>query len=117
MEGISHKCFYQEFFYLLINSKKCLFYLSFCRNNLFLIFKAKVYKKKTFSMGIFILKSFWNIIFNLSVISTTFWLICPLSFFRCLSNLGTYTELQTMSFIESTGVTCSDSISHNWYKC
>ena len=26
---------------------------------------------------------------------------------------GTYTELGTTSFIESTGVTCSDSISHN----
>ena len=25
----------------------------------------------------------------------------------------TFTELQTTSFIESTGVTCSDSVSHN----
>ena len=32
---------------------------------------------------------------------------------RCLSNSGTYTELRTTSFIESTGVVCSDSVSHN----
>ena len=30
-----------------------------------------------------------------------------------LSNSGTYTELGTTSFIESTEVTCSDSVSHN----
>ena len=34
-------------------------------------------------------------------------------FFRCWSNSGTFTELQTTFFIESTGVACSDSISHN----
>ena len=34
-------------------------------------------------------------------------------FFRCLSNLGTFTEFQTTSFIESTRIACSDSISHN----
>ena len=39
--------------------------------------------------------------------------ICPTAFFRCLSNSGTYTELRTTSFIESTGVACSDSVSHN----
>ena len=38
----------------------------------------------------------------------------PLAFFRCLSNSGTFTELWTASFIESTGVACSDSVSHNW---
>ena len=42
-----------------------------------------------------------------------FWPMYPPAFFRCLSNSGTFTELQTMSFIESTGVTCSDSVSHN----
>ena len=31
----------------------------------------------------------------------------------CLSNSGTYTELQTTSFIESTEVACSDYVSHN----
>ena len=35
------------------------------------------------------------------------------AFLRCLSNSETYTELWTMSFIESTGVACSDSVSHN----
>ena len=39
--------------------------------------------------------------------------ICPPAFFRCLSNLGTYMELWTTSIIESTGVACSDSVSHN----
>ena len=63
---------------------------------------------------IFIIKGFRTIVFIFIVISTTFWLVCPPAFFRCLSNSGTYTELQTMSFIESMGVACSDSISHNW---
>ena len=44
---------------------------------------------------------------------TTFWPICPPAFFRCLSNSGTYTELQTTSFIESMGVASSDSVNHN----
>ena len=64
---------------------------------------------------IFIIKGFRTIVFIFIVIST-FWLICPTAFFRCLSNLGIYTELQTTSFIESTGVACSDSISHNWVQ-
>ena len=29
---------------------------------------------------------------------------------------GTFTELRTTSFIESTGVACFDSISHNWVQ-
>ena len=36
-----------------------------------------------------------------------------MAFFRCLSNSGTFTELRTTSFIESTGVACSDYVSHN----
>ena len=32
------------------------------------------------------------------------------------SNTGTFTELQTMFFIEPTGVACSDSVSHNWVQ-
>ena len=47
------------------------------------------------------------------VIFTTFRPICPPAFFRCLSNSGTFMELRTTSFIESTGVACSDSVSHN----
>ena len=68
------------------------------------------------SLMIFIGKSFWTIVLIFIVISTTFRPICPLAFFRCLSNSGSYTELQTTSFIESTGVTCSDSICHNWVQ-
>ena len=61
---------------------------------------------------IFIIKGFWTIVFIFIVISTTFRLICPPAF-KCLSNSGTNMELRTTSFIESTGVTCSDSVSHN----
>ena len=60
---------------------------------------------------IFITKCFQTIVSIFIVISTTF----P-AFFRCLSNSGTYTELRTTSFIESSGVACSDSISHNWVQ-
>ena len=62
---------------------------------------------------IFIIKGFQTIVFIFIVISTTFRPICFQAFFRCLLNSGTYTELRTTSFIESTGVVCSDSISHN----
>ena len=61
----------------------------------------------------FIIKGFQTIVFIFIVISTMFRLICPPAFFWWLSNLGTYTELHTTSFIESIGVTCFDSISHN----
>ena len=60
---------------------------------------------------IIINKSFRTIVFI--VISTTFQPICPPAFFRCLSNPGIYTELRTTPFIESTGVTCSDSVNRN----
>ena len=62
---------------------------------------------------IFIIKGFRAIVFIFIVISTTFRPICPPAFFRCLSNSGTFTKLRTTSFIESTEVTCSDSVSHN----
>ena len=62
---------------------------------------------------IFIIKAFQTIVFIFIAISTTFWLLFPPPFFRCLSNSGTYVELGTTSFIESTGVACSDFISHN----
>ena len=58
---------------------------------------------------IFIINSFRTIVFIVIVISRTFRPICPLTFFKCLSNSGTSMELRTTSFIESTGVTCSDS--------
>ena len=38
---------------------------------------------------------------------------CPPVFFKFFSNSGTFTELQTTPFIESTGVAGSDSVSHN----
>ena len=59
------------------------------------------------------IKGFWTIAFMFMVISTIFRPICPSAFFRDLSNSGTFTELRTTSFIESTGVTCSGSVSHN----
>ena len=62
---------------------------------------------------IFIIKGFRTIVFIFIVISTMFQPICSPAFFRCLSNSGTFMELWTTSFIESTGVACSDSISHN----
>ena len=62
---------------------------------------------------IFIIEGFRTIAFVFIIISTTFRPICPPAFFRCLSNVATYTELGTTSFIETTGVTCSDSVSHD----
>ena len=62
--------------------------------------------------SIFIIKGFRAIVFIFIVISTTFRSICPPAF-RCLSNSGTFTELRTTSFIESTRVACSDSVSYN----
>ena len=62
---------------------------------------------------IFILKGFRTIVFIFIVISTTFRPICPPAFFRCLSNSRTFTELRTTSFIETTWVASSDSVSHN----
>ena len=47
------------------------------------------------------------------LLSSSFQPICPPAFFRCLSNSGTFTELQTTSSIESTEVAYSDSVSHN----
>ena len=64
------------------------------------------------SLLIFIIKDFQTIVF-IVIISTTFRPIRPPAFFRCLSNSGTFTELWTTTFIETTGVTCSDSVSHN----
>ena len=65
------------------------------------------------SLLIFIIKDFRTIVFIFIVISTTFQPICHPVFFRCLSNSGTFTEPRTTSFIETTGVACSDSVSHN----
>ena len=64
----------------------------------------------------FIINSFWIIVFIFIVISITFRPIHPLTFFRCLSNSGTFTKLQTTPFIKPMGVACSDSVSHK-YSC
>ena len=47
----------------------------------------------------FIIQGFQSTVFTFIVIFTTFQSICPPAFFRCLSNLGANTELQTTSFI------------------
>ena len=65
---------------------------------------------------IFIIKGFQTIVFIFIVISTTFRLICPLALFRCLSNLGTYMELWTTSFIEFAGVACLILLAITGYK-
>ena len=51
---------------------------------------------------VFIIKGFQTIVF-IFIISTTFQPICPLAFFRWLSNSETFTELWTTSIIEYTG--------------
>ena len=58
---------------------------------------------------IFIIKGFRTIVFIFIVISTMF----QPAFFRCLSNLGIFSELWTTSFIESMGIACSDSVRRN----
>ena len=62
---------------------------------------------------IFIIKGFRTIVFIFIVISTKFQPICLTAFFRCLLNSASYTELLTTSFIESMGIACLDSVSHN----
>ena len=52
------------------------------------------------SLMIFIIKGFRTIVFIFIVISTTLRSICPPAFFKCLSNSGTFTELQTTRIIK-----------------
>ena len=59
-----------------------------------------------------LLRSF-SLMFFIFIVISTFWLVCPPAFFRCLSNSGTFTKLRTTSFIESRGGGCSDSVSQN----
>ena len=88
----------------------CLLNIKFTRYLKCLYFVSDFLKR---SLIIFIFKGYQTIVFIFIVTSITFRPICPPTFFRCLSNSGTYTELQTMSFIESTGIAFSDSVSHN----
>ena len=69
------------------------------------------------SLDILTKYSFRTIVFIFIVISTTFRSICPPAFFRCLSNSGTYTELRTTSFIESTGSLVLIPWGITGYKC
>ena len=75
--------------------------------------KSKLWLVFKLCLTVYIIKGFRTTVFIFIVISTTFRSICPPTFFRCLSTSWTYTELRTTSFIESTGVTCSDSVCHN----
>ena len=100
-----------------------MFFLSFFLTYFFRCFSFLYYSLECFLIlfdrtFFFIIKVFRTIvfIFIVIVISTTLWLICPPAFFRCLSNSGTFTELRTTSFIETTGVACSDSVCHNWVQ-
>ena len=68
---------------------------------------------RKYNITFFFIKFFQTVVFIFIVISTTFRSICPPAFFRCLSNSGTFAELRTTSFIETTGVACSDSVCHN----
>ena len=54
------------------------------------------------SLLIFIIKVFQTMVFIFIVISTTFRPICPPSFFRCLSNSGTFMELRTTTIEPAT---------------
>ena len=83
-----------------------------CVKIIYITYKYIIMELLMLNSNIFIIKGFRTIVFSLIVISTTFWSICPPAFFWCLPNSGTYTELRTRSFIESTGVTSSDSVSH-----
>ena len=66
----------------------------------------KFYTCNTYEQ-VFFIKGFRTIVFIFIVISTTFRPICPPAFFRCLLNMGTFMELWTTSFIESTGMCVS----------
>ena len=60
-----------------------------------------------------IIKGFRTIVWIVFNISTTFSSIYRPAFFMCLSNSRTFRELRTTSFIDSTGVPSSNSVSHN----
>ena len=100
---------------LFLKQKWCSKILTSIKNGLF-FWIFEIVKNFSNCKTIFIIKGFQTIVFIFIVISTTFQPICPWAFFRCLSNSGTFTEFRTTSFIESTGVVCSESISHNHVK-
>ena len=105
-------CIYRVFL-LNIVSKISSIRISFEPYYVFLLFCLLNANEKKDFIFFFIIKGFRTIVFIFIVISTTFRPICVPAFFRCLSNSETFTELRTTSFIESMGVACSDSVSHN----
>ena len=105
----------QKLQHLFLNALKKTIKTNHSKNSILTIYFYKYHREKLYkflrrSLMIFIIKDFLTIVFIFIVISTTFRPICPPAFFRCLLNSGTYTELRTTSFIESTGVACSDSV-------
>ena len=80
-------------------------------------FRCLLSKFLRWSLMIFIIRGFRTIVFIFIVISTTFRPICPPAFFRCLSNAGTFTELRTSPFIETTGSPVLIPLAITEYKC
>ena len=73
--------------------------------------------ESTVDIQIIIIKGFWTNALIFIFISTIFRSICPPAFFRCLLNMVTYTELRTMSSIESTGSPVLILLAITVYKC
>ena len=108
------QCVLEQAFWIFVVNVFLLFFFFFLNFSTV----ASLYQLSKFlrrNLMIFIIKGIWTIVFMFIIIATflTFQSICPPAFFRCLSNSGTYMELRTTSFIESTGVACSDSVRWN----
>ena len=88
-----------------------------CKIELFEIELFELSKFLRWSMRIFIIKGFRTILFIFIVISTTFRLICPLAFFRCLSNSGTFTELRLCPLLNPRGLPVLILLAKIGYKC
>ena len=80
-----------------------------CKHQIHFLINVGTYRDIIMNKCIYIMKGFRTIVFVFIAISATFRPIYPPAYFRCLLNSGTYTELRTTSFIESTEVACSDS--------
>ena len=103
--------FFKIFFVLLSNIRKQIFYM--------IVYIKAIY----FSLSKFLWRSLMIFIIRIfGLLSSSLLLFHNVSadmnsgFFRCVSNSETYRELWTTSFIEYTGVTCSDFVSHNWVR-
>ena len=65
----------------------------------------------------FTIKGFQTIVFIFIVISTTFRPICPLAFFRCLSNSETFGELRTTYLLNPRRSPVLIPLAITGYKC